>query len=108
MAVNSVALTSLNGNNGHALPRSRRAFLKAAPARIGLLEDQVEGLEICLETIAKALASKADGPLTVALETRLNNLVEAVVKLAEVVRLVDGRSRRTRRHAMHIADQLAF
>jgi hypothetical protein len=29
------------------------------------------------------------------------------VRLAEAVRLVDGRSRRTRRHAMHIADQLA-
>ena len=107
MAVDDLISIPLNGN-GRAHPRSRRAFLKAAPARIGALEDQVEALELRLGVVAKALASKADGPLTVALETRLDNLVEAVVKLAEQTRRVDLRSARTRRRALALADQLAF
>jgi hypothetical protein len=98
-----------NGNGAqHHVPRSRRAFLKAAPARIAFLEDQIEGLEICLETIAKALASKAEDPRTVAVEARVNNLAEIVAVLAGRVRIIDRRSARTRRRALALADQLAF
>jgi hypothetical protein len=42
------------------------------------------------------------------LSARIDNLLEHVVRLAEAVRLIDGRSRRTRRHALALADQLAF
>jgi hypothetical protein len=106
MAVDDLISIPLNGN-GRAHPRSRRAFLKAAPARIGLLEDQVESLATRLDAIIRALASKVEDPRTAAIELRVDNLVEAVITLGKQVRVIDRRSARTRRRALALADQIS-
>jgi hypothetical protein len=87
-----------NGNGAqHHVPRSRKEFLRSAPGRIAVLEDQVEMLQTFTED-----------PQTAAIEVRLDNLVEVVVKLVEQVRIIDGRSARTRRRALALADQLSY
>jgi hypothetical protein len=54
MAIQDLNITSARptGNGAaHPVPTSRRAFLKSAPRRLGLLKDLLEGLGIRLDAI---------------------------------------------------------
>ena len=99
-----VVATPRNGGNGavYPAPLSPRAFFDSVPGRLAALEDAVEVLKLHLGVgeVKKPAAVVSDPALT----ARVDNLAEHVGRLTEKVRLVDGRSRRTRRHPMHIAD----
>jgi hypothetical protein len=74
--------------------------LRSAPARIGLLEDQLE-----------ALAERLPDPKTDGLdrtnEVRIDNLAEIVGRLAKRLDRIDKRSARSRRKLAVITDQVA-
>ena len=92
-----------NGNGTYPAPMSRRAFIKSAPGRLGVLEDQVEAVELQLDAIVKRLP---DPVRAAAIEARLNNLVDTVARLTERVKRVENRSLRSRRKLAVIADQV--
>jgi hypothetical protein len=94
-----------NGN-GFPAPTSRRAFLNAAPHRIGVLEDQVEALGTRLDAIDRSVNSEARDPQTAAVETRLDNLVEIVGRLAARLNRIDTRSARSRRKVAALVDRV--
>jgi hypothetical protein len=95
-----------NGNGGFPAPTSRRAFLNAAPRRIGVLEDQVETHEVRLDAISGLLGSEARDPRAAAIETRLNNLVEVVGHLTARLNRIDTRSARSRRKVAALIDRV--
>jgi hypothetical protein len=102
MAVQIVQVPS-NGNNGsiHPEPMSRRVFIRFAPRRIGVLEDQVD------DAVCRIAALETKPSADPALAARVDNLVEEVTRLTEKVKLVDRRSARSRRKMATIADYLA-
>jgi hypothetical protein len=95
-----------NGDNGathHPAPNSRRAFLRSAPARIGVLEDGIEVHALRFDAIATRLSE--EGRRTLAIETRLNNLSEIVQRLTGRLDRVDARSARACRRIAVLSDQ---
>jgi hypothetical protein len=96
-----------NGNGARfPAPISRRAFLNAAPHRIGVLEDQVEALGTRLDAIDRSVNSEARDPRTAAVETRLNNLVEVVGRLTARLDRIDKRSAQSRRKVAALVDRV--
>lgn len=92
-------LTQGNGSV-HIEPTSRRAFLRSAPPRIGHLEDQVERQGRRLNLLVGVI------PRVAGILVRLDALAEENERLRERVRLLDGRSKRSRRKVAVLADQV--
>jgi hypothetical protein len=93
--------TRRNGSDGgFPLPTSRRAFLKAAPVRIGFVEDAVEAQTLRIDAIVARLSDAE------AVGVRLDNLIEIVTELAERVSRIDRRSARARRRIAVLSDQV--
>jgi uncharacterized coiled-coil protein SlyX len=88
-----------NGNgNGYPAPTSRKAFLRSAPARIGLVEDRVEVHEHRVDAIAACVSETYE---------RIDNLTKAIARLTERLDRIDRRSARSRRKLAVVVDQVA-